>query len=78
MKSQFEVFDMEHHDSDATFECHFETYTGNLWHVYLGGVDLYNLLSPAVIQNFERQYDKLNKEDAMIRKLDMAWDERSE
>jgi hypothetical protein len=51
-----ETLTMTHHDSSATFECHFDTYTGSLWNVMIGDDCIYNLLSPAVIRDFEQNY----------------------
>ena len=52
-----ETLTMTHHDSSATFECHFDEYTGALWNVMINGDDcIYNLLSPAVIREFEENY----------------------
>ena len=52
-----ETLTMTHHDSSATFECHFDEYTGALWNVMINGDDcIYNLLSPAVIREFEQNY----------------------
>lgn len=51
-----ETLTMTHHDSSATFECHFDEYTGALWNVMIGDDCIYNLLSPAVIREFEENY----------------------
>ena len=52
-----ETLKMTHHDSSATFECIFDPYTGSLWNVMINGDDcIYNLLSPAVIREFEQNY----------------------
>lgn len=52
-----ETLTMTHHDSSATFECTFDPYTGSLWNVMINGDDcIYNLLSPAVIREFEQNY----------------------
>jgi hypothetical protein len=50
-------------DTDATLECYFEPSTCNLWHVYVGDKEINLLLSDAVIQSLEREYEKhLHKE----------------
>jgi len=52
-----ETLTMIHTDSSATFECHFDEYTGALWNVMINGDDcIYNLLSDAVIREFEQNY----------------------
>jgi hypothetical protein len=51
-----ETLKMTHHDSSATFECIFDPYTGSLWNVMIGDDCIYNLLSPAVIRDFEQNY----------------------
>lgn len=45
-------------DSDAKMECYFEPYTCNLWHVYVGEMEIFNLMSDTVIQSLEREYEK--------------------
>lgn len=51
-----ETLTMIHTDSSATFECTFDPYTGSLWNVMIGDDCIYNLLSPAVIRDFEQNY----------------------
>jgi len=51
-----ETLTMIHTDSSATFECHFDEYTGALWNVMIGDDCIYNLLSDAVIREFEQNY----------------------
>jgi hypothetical protein len=74
----FEILTLEHSDSSAMLDCHFETYTGSLWHVYIGGHDIYNLLSDAVIKDFERQYAFLDKQESMQRHVEFALDRYQE
>ena len=45
-----------HDDLLEELDCYFCPATGNLWHAYLGQVDLYNVLSAAVIDSLEREY----------------------
>jgi hypothetical protein len=57
-----ETLKLTHHDSSATFECVFDPYTGSLWNVMINGDDcIYNLLSPAVIRDFEQNYLEIIK-----------------
>ena len=52
-----ETLTLTHHDSTARFECVFDPYTGSLHNVMINGDDcIYNLLSPAVIREFEQNY----------------------
>lgn len=44
-------------DSDATLECYFDDYTMSLWHVYVNGSEIFNLLSETVIKSLEREYE---------------------
>ena len=44
-------------DSDAKLECYFDDYTMSLWHVYVNGSDIFNLLSDTVIKSLEREYE---------------------
>ena len=44
-------------DSDAKLECYFDDYTMNLWHVYVNGSEIFNLLSDTVIKSLEREYE---------------------
>jgi hypothetical protein len=69
-----EILSLEHDDFGAKLECHFDEYTGSLWHVYYGGHDLYNLLSDAVIRDFERQFAIANKLQAYTREVELAMD----
>jgi hypothetical protein len=62
----------ERDDSDAKLECYFEDYTGNLWHVYAGEMEIYNLLSDAVTQDLEREYGKHRRAEADAHNLDLA------
>ena len=71
-----EILNLSHHDSSAKFVCHFEEYTGALWYVYINSEDcIYNLLSEAVIEDFERKYAKYRKDDAIQREVDFAIDQ---
>ena len=56
-----ETLTLTHHDSSATFECTFDPYTGSLWNVMIGDDCIYNLLSPAVIRDFEQNYLEIIK-----------------
>lgn len=47
---------IEHDDLTVELDCYFCPITGNLWHAYLGTVELYNVLAPAVIAAFEREF----------------------
>lgn len=47
---------IEHDDLTETLDCYFCPVSGNLWHVYLGQVELYNVLSPSVIADLEREF----------------------
>jgi hypothetical protein len=40
-------------------DCYFCPVTGNLWHCYLGQVDLYNILADTVIARLEREFAPL-------------------
>jgi len=64
----------ERDDSDAKLECYFEEYTGSLWHVYAGEMEIYNLLSDAVIQDLEREFNKHMRKEAQEHALDLAID----
>jgi len=71
----FDILTLTHEDSSAKFVCHFEQYTGSLWNVYINSEDcIYNLLSESVIEDFERQYAKHQKDDAIQREIDYAID----
>jgi len=59
-------------DSDATLVCYFEPETSNLWHVYVEGKEIFNLLSDVVIQALEREYRKHCREEAAQHNLDIA------
>lgn len=67
-----EILKMTHHDSSATFECHFEEYTGALWHVMIGDDCIYNLLDASVIEQFERNYLEIVKRRNADFALDLA------
>lgn len=57
-----EILKLTHYDSSATFECHFDEYTGALWNVYINSEDcIYNLLSESVIEQFEQNYLEIVK-----------------
>jgi hypothetical protein len=59
-------------DSDANLECYFDDYTMNLWHVYINGAEIFNLLSDATIQSLEREYAFYCKHQAAAHNLDLA------
>lgn len=59
-------------DSDAKLECYFDEGTTNLWHVYAGDMEIFNLLSDAVIQDLEREYAKHVRKEAADSNLDLA------
>jgi hypothetical protein len=46
----------ERDDIDAELICYFDDYTMSLWHVYVNGGEIFNLLSDTVIQSLEREY----------------------
>lgn len=47
---------IEHDDLPETLDCYFCPVSGNLWHAYLGQVELYNVLAPTVIADLEREF----------------------
>jgi hypothetical protein len=59
-------------DSDANLECYFDDYTMNLWHVYVNGAEIFNLLSDATIQSLEREYAFHCKQERANQNLDLA------
>jgi hypothetical protein len=50
---------VEDFDMSEKMDCYFCPVTGNLWHCYLGQVDLFNILADSVIARLERQYAPL-------------------
>lgn len=67
-----QYFANDRDDSDATLECYFDDYTMNLWHVYVNGAEIFNLLSDATIQSLEREYAFYVKHEADAHNLDLA------
>ena len=61
-------------DSDAKLECYFDDYSNNLWHVYVNGAEIFNLLSDAVIQSLEQEYVKHRRSEADAHNLELAID----
>jgi hypothetical protein len=61
-------------DSDASLECYFEDYTSNLWHVYVNGAEIYNLLSDTVIESLEQEYRKHCRAERLQSEIDAAMD----
>jgi hypothetical protein len=59
-------------DSDAKLECYFDDYTMNLWHVYVNGSEIFNLLSDTVIQSLEREYATYVRKEAKEHNLSLA------
>lgn len=59
-------------DSDATLECYFDDYTMSLWHVYVNGAEIFNLLSDTVIQSIEREYAAYVRKEAAEHNLSLA------
>lgn len=64
----------ERDDIDAKLECYFDGDTGNLWHVYVGEMEIFNILSDTVIQELEREYTKHVRKENEEMKLDAAID----
>jgi len=62
----------DNHDSDAQLVCYFEPETSNLWHVYVEGKEIFNLLSDVVVQALEREYRKHCRIEADQSNLDLA------
>jgi hypothetical protein len=62
----------ERDDSDAKLECYFDPNTTNLWHVYAGEMEIFNLLSDTVIESLEREYAKHVRKEAEQHNLDLA------
>ena len=60
------------HDSDAELICFFDQDTMNLWHVYVEGKEIFNLLSAVVIEALEREYAKHVRKEAEQHNLDLA------
>lgn len=53
-------------------ECYLETYTTNLWYVYVGDQNIFELLHDSVIQSIERKYSQACKEEADNSALETA------
>jgi tryptophan synthase beta subunit len=51
-------------------DCFFDPYTDSLHFAYIGGQLVTEMLRDSVIQDFERQYTKVCKEEAYNDKLD--------
>ena len=50
-------------------DCFFDPYSQNLMFAYVGGIEISEMLSDKVIQDFERQYAKACQEEAYESKL---------
>lgn len=48
----------EHYDTDATLECYFHSYSGNLWFVYIGDHEIVNIMSSNTIAALEEEYSR--------------------
>jgi hypothetical protein len=56
VRSGLDHLQVKHFDMTEMMDCYFCPVTGNLWHCYLGQVDLYNILADTVIAQLEREY----------------------
>jgi hypothetical protein len=56
VRSGLEHLQVTHFDMTEKMDCYFCPVSGNLWHCYLGQVDLYNILADTVIAQLEREY----------------------
>jgi hypothetical protein len=68
-------------DSDAKLECYFDDYTMNLWHVYVNGAEIFNLLSDATIKALEREYAFYARQNSASHNLNLAvsnWESQNE
>ena len=59
-------------DSDATLECYFHDYSGNLYHVYIGDKEIFNLLSNLLISELEEEYSRHCRNEVKEHNLSMA------
>jgi hypothetical protein len=59
-------------DSDATLECYFHDYSGNLHHVYVSEKEIYNLLSNNVIAELEEEFNRHCRNEAKEHNLSLA------
>lgn len=58
-------------DTDATLECYFHDYSGNLHHVYIGDKEIFNILSNNVIADLEEEYSRYCREAAKEHNLSL-------
>lgn len=72
-----QYFANDRDDSDANLECYFDDYTMNLWHVYVNGAEIFNLLSGATIQSLEREYGFYCRQQRDESRLDAALDRQA-
>jgi hypothetical protein len=76
-----QYFANDRDDSDATLECYFHDYSGNLHHVYVEGKEIYNLLSNNLISELEQEYNRHCREEAREHNLSLAiarWESEQE
>jgi hypothetical protein len=59
VRSGLDHLQVTHFDMTEKMDCYFCPVSGNLWHCYLGQVDLYNILADTVIAQLEREYAPL-------------------
>lgn len=59
VRSGLEHLQIKDFDMTENMDCYFCPVTGNLWHCYLGQVDLFNILADTVIARLEREFAPL-------------------
>jgi hypothetical protein len=59
-------------DTDATLECYFHDYSGNLHHVYICDKEVFNILSNNVIADLEEEYNRYCRDLAKEHNLSLA------
>jgi hypothetical protein len=60
------------YDTDATLECYFHDYSGNLHFVYIGDFEIVNIMSANTISALEKEYNRYCRQVAKEHELDLA------
>jgi hypothetical protein len=66
------------YDTDASLECYFHSYSGNLHAVYIGEHEVFNILSNNTIAELEEEYSRFCRMEREEAKLDAARDRYQE
>ena len=64
--------EIKHYDLDSPVYCYFDAQTGEVWHIFANGIDIFGVVTEEFKRALERSYKAFCKAEREADELDLA------